>query len=109
MIRGLGRYTRQDDDTAELGFVVKEDYQSHGIGNYLCECLVRAAQRHGLKKLFAYVSRSNIVMLRILEKHGFTAKESKRVEGYYCVRNITPEKGVPLPFLDKAEESPVPS
>lgn len=86
----LGRYTRQDDapDAAELGFVVKENYQGMGVGSYLCECLIRAAKKHSVKKLFAYVSRTNAPMLKILKKFDFSVKESKKIDGFYCCLDI---------------------
>ncbi|MBZ0167329.1 MAG: GNAT family N-acetyltransferase, partial [Candidatus Omnitrophica bacterium] len=56
----IGRYIRHDDDeSAEVGIVVKEDYQGIGIGNFLCDVLIQAAWEHDITKLYAYVAQTN--------------------------------------------------
>ncbi len=79
----LGRYIRQGDDVAEIGIIVKEEYQAIGIGAFLCEHLIDAAKEHGIKKLTAYVAHSNTPMLKIFKNHNFTVKESRQVHGYF--------------------------
>jgi len=86
----LGRYIRHEDHSAEIGFVVKENYQGTGIGSFLCEHLIEAARDHGIHKLFAYVAHSNTAMLKIFKKNHFEIKESKQVEGFYIWRNLEP-------------------
>jgi ribosomal protein S18 acetylase RimI-like enzyme len=84
----LGRYIRQDNDAAEMGLVVKENYQGIGIGTFLCECLMRSSVGHGVKRLFAYVSRNNTPMLSIYRKKHFLIEESREVDGYYVSLDI---------------------
>ncbi len=79
----IGRYIRKDDDSAEIGIVVKEEFQRMGIGMFLCEHLIAAAQKQGVKKLVAYVNRSNAGMIKIFQRLGFSLKESRQVDGYF--------------------------
>ncbi len=75
----LGRYIRKQDDSAEMGLVVKEDYQSMGIGSFLCTHLIEAAKKHRIKKLMAYVAHHNIRMLKIYNRLGFKTDPSKEI------------------------------
>lgn len=79
----LGRYTRKNDNSAELGFVVKESWQKIGIGTFLCSCLINAARYHGITKLYGYVALNNPSMLKVFEKNGFQVKKSDKDEHYY--------------------------
>ena len=67
----LGRYIRKEDNSAEMGLVVKENYQRIGIGTFFCECLMKAAKQHAISKLTAHVSTKNTLMLNIYRKNGF--------------------------------------
>jgi ribosomal protein S18 acetylase RimI-like enzyme len=88
----IGRYIRGKNNTAEIGIVVKEEYQKKGIGSFLCERLLKAARNHGIVKLEAYVAHSNMGMIKIFKKNQFTFRESKQIDGYYAFLNIEPEK-----------------
>lgn len=78
----IGRYIREEDDSAEIAVVVKENYQGIGIGTFLSEMLIKAAQKHGIKRLIGYVGRTNLTMLRIFKKLGFQLQESRDIDGY---------------------------
>jgi len=88
----IGRYIRGENNVAEIGIVVKEDYQRIGIGSFLCKCLIEAARNHGIIKLEAYVAHSNTGMLKIFKKNHFTVRESKQVCGFYVFLNVEPEE-----------------
>ena len=88
----LGRYARSNEDSAEAGFVVKEDYQAFGIGTFMCECLIKAAEAHNLKYLNAHVSRANIGMLKIFKRNDFKKKEYKMNNVAFLQRDINPSK-----------------
>ena len=89
----LGRYIRGEDNTAEIGIVVREDYQGIGIGSFLSDYLLIAAKRHGISKLCAYVSHSNPYMLKIFKNQGYAVRESEKVEGYFASLNLEPAAG----------------
>ena len=71
----LGRYIRQEDNSADMGLVVREDHQGLGIGTFLLKLLIEAAKIHGIKRLTAKVARHNIRMLKIYTGSGFKIEE----------------------------------
>ncbi len=79
----LARYIRQEDQKAEIGFVVKENYQGLGIGSFMCKHLIESAKQHGITRLCAYVSHSNSAMIKIFKKNGFSVRDSDQVDGLY--------------------------
>lgn len=84
----LGRYIRHKNHDAEIGFVVKENYQGLGLGSFMCEHLIEAAKNHKIIKLFAYVAYSNVTMIKIFKKNGFLVRDSKSVDGLYVELNL---------------------
>jgi len=63
-----GSYGRVDDHTAEVAFIVREDFQGMGIGSYLVGVLEKIARENGYKAFSAYVLRENAAMIRVFEK-----------------------------------------
>ena len=91
----LGRYIRDEKDQAEIGLVVKENYQGIGIGKFMCGHLVEAAKLHGITRLFACVAHSNAPMLAIFKRFGFGVKESRQIQGYYLSLDL--QQSAPSP------------
>ncbi len=87
----LGRYIRKEKDVAEMGFVVKENYQGLGLGTFLGECLIKAAKHHNIKRLYAYVSKNNQAMLKIFERNHFEIKDSKQKPSYFVYLDVAQE------------------
>ncbi len=72
VVIGLGQYIIDEGSyTAEVAFVVRDDYQNKGVGGELVAYLVHLARRNGLLGLTAEVLGENYPMLHILEKAGF--------------------------------------
>jgi GNAT superfamily N-acetyltransferase len=69
-IVAVGRFHRADDDSAELALLVEDDYQHRGLGRYLLEELIDAAQRLRLQVLDGFVLYNNTSMLRLLRTSG---------------------------------------
>jgi len=65
-----GRYIVQRPGTAEIAFVVIDDYQGQGIGAALLRHLAMLARDAGLKEFTAEVLPENIPMLKTFEKSG---------------------------------------
>ncbi|MBI5024213.1 MAG: GNAT family N-acetyltransferase [Candidatus Omnitrophica bacterium] len=93
----LGRYIRDGKDQAEVGLVVKENYQGIGIGKFMCGHLIESAKLHGITRLFACVAHSNAPMLAIFKRFGFSVKESRQIQGYYLSLDI--QQSAPSPSL----------
>jgi GNAT superfamily N-acetyltransferase len=65
-----GRYIVERPGTAEIAFVVIDDYQKQGIGAALLRHLAILARDGGLKEFTAEVLPENIPMLKTFEKSG---------------------------------------
>ena len=65
-----GRYIVQQPGTAEIAFIVIDDYQGQGIGAALLRQLATLACDAGLKEFTAEVLPENIPMLKVFEKSG---------------------------------------
>lgn len=69
-IVGVARYDLRDDGRAELGIVVEDRYQRHGIGSALLAALVGAARARGIRAIVAEVLVENRRMLGLLRESG---------------------------------------
>ncbi len=83
MIIGMAQYlidtTRH---TAEVAFVVRDDYQNHGIGTELLSYITYIAKKNGLHGFTAALLMENKHMLHLLENAGFNI-EKKSESGMY--------------------------
>jgi GNAT superfamily N-acetyltransferase len=69
-ICGGGRYVVVQPGTAEMAFVVVDQYQGQGIGAALMRHLIAIARRAGIKELVAEVLPENTAMLKTFRKSG---------------------------------------
>ncbi len=53
---------------AEVAFVVRDDWQNHGIGTFLFSHLIKVARRNGISGLTAEVLRENRAMQSVFNK-----------------------------------------
>ncbi|MDQ3340358.1 MAG: GNAT family N-acetyltransferase [Myxococcota bacterium] len=67
---GVARMIRlsDDDDGAEIAFVVGDGQQRRRIGSTLRDMLIAIARARGYRKLYAYVLPENIAIRRLLGK-----------------------------------------
>ena len=71
-LSGLGQYNIDPNThTAEVAFVVRDDYQNRGIGSELLSYLTYLAKKQGLLGFTAEVLVENRPMLHLFEKMGF--------------------------------------
>ncbi|OBB57756.1 acetyltransferase [Mycobacterium sp. 852013-51886_SCH5428379] len=66
------RFVRDEHDptTAEVAFMVGDDYQGRGLGTFLLNALIVAARDDGVRRFTARVLTDNVAMRRILDKLG---------------------------------------
>jgi protein lysine acetyltransferase len=66
------RFVRDEADgtSAEIAFIVGDDYQGKGLGSFLMKALVVAAQADGIEKFSARVLSENLSMRKILDDYG---------------------------------------
>lgn len=71
-ILGLGQYSIYENSlTAEVAFLVKDEWQNMGIGMELLSYLTYLAKKQGLSGFTAEVLRENTTMLHLFESMGF--------------------------------------
>ncbi len=76
-IVAVGRFDRLDDPcTAEVAFVVADEFQHHGLGSMLLERLVETARRAGISELKASVLAENSTMLAVFHGAGFPTAQT---------------------------------
>jgi RimJ/RimL family protein N-acetyltransferase len=80
VIAAGGRYIVQQPGTAEVAFVVTDQYQGQGIGAALLRHLATIGRGAGLKEFTAEVLPENAPMLRVFEKSGLKSS-TKRERG----------------------------
>ena len=85
---GVGQYgIDEQTHTAEVGLVVRDDYQNRGTGSTLLDYLTYLAKRAGLHGFSAEVLVENQPMLHLFEKGGFTI-EKHREAGVYELKML---------------------
>jgi acyl-CoA hydrolase/RimJ/RimL family protein N-acetyltransferase len=67
-IMAIGSYAMEDDDQAEVAFVVREDFHGMGIGSYLLAALEEIAIVNNYNSFSATVLRENLAMIHVFKK-----------------------------------------
>ncbi len=71
-IIGVGQYGIQENQhSAEVAFVVRDDYHNKGVGTELLSYLTMLAKKQGLFGFTAEVLQENTAMLHLFENQGF--------------------------------------
>ena len=82
-IIAVGSYAEKNSSSAEVAFVVREDFQSMGIASYLLEALEKIAILNGYKRFGASVLEGNSAMIQVFTKRYPNAKVTlDEKEGY---------------------------
>ena len=76
-IVGGGRYVLVRPGTAEVAFVVVDEFQGQGIGAALMRHLATIARDAGLNELIAEVLAENSPMLKVFEKSGLSCRTTR--------------------------------
>jgi len=75
-IVGVGQYGIQEEQhTAEVAFVVKDEYHNRGVGSELLSYLTMLAKKQGLFGFTAEVLIGNTPMLHLFENQGFDVEK----------------------------------
>jgi acyl-CoA hydrolase len=75
-IMAIGSYAADNDNRAEVAFVVREDFQGMGIASYLIKILEKIAKENNYNSFSASVLRENAAMIRVFKKRYPNAKIS---------------------------------
>jgi len=83
VVVGIAQYFMDENNhTAEVAFVVRDDYQNKGIGWELLSYITYLARKKGLLGFTAQVLVSNKPMLHLFEKKGFVIEKRRESETY---------------------------
>lgn len=87
-IVGIGQYgINESTHTAEVAFVVRDDFHGKGIGHELLKYLTYLAKKQGLLGFTAEVLVENTPMLKLFEKMGFMI-EKRSSSGVYEMKML---------------------
>jgi acetyltransferase len=77
-ILAIARLSRVHGNTeeAELGLLVKDNYQRQGLGTLLGQNLIKIAEKEGIKKIIADILPDNQGMQNLCKKLGFKLQKS---------------------------------
>ena len=70
---GVVRYDKTEPTAAEVAFVIRDDFQSRGLGTVFLEHIAQAAREQGVQRFTASVLPENIRMLEVFEHAGYRA------------------------------------
>ncbi len=85
-IVAVGRYILEPDtNTAEVAFLVRDDWQRKGIGTWLQDHLIDIARRRGITALKARTLADNTAVLRLVHKSGVTIESTPEEGGLYSL------------------------
>lgn len=95
VVIGVGQYSvNEESHTAEIAFVVSDEYQHQSVGLHLLNYLTLLAKKQGLLGFTAEVLLENEAMMKLFEKGNFTI-DRRVVEGCYELAMTFNETGVP--------------
>src|SRR5512138_3030304 len=76
---GLASFGTTENGDAELGLMIRDDWQGQHVGTELARRLLAAAQERGLQQFIAYVATGNAPIRRIIDNLGTVI--SAKVDG----------------------------
>ncbi|MBD3422247.1 MAG: GNAT family N-acetyltransferase [Chitinivibrionales bacterium] len=92
-ILGVGRMQATNrEDTADIAFALRDEWQSRGLGEALYDYLSKIARERGIKKLHAQALAGNTKMINLFRKKGCDLQRLPD-EGLYSVTCVLPEIG----------------
>lgn len=98
-IIAVGRYIEvqpaTDPRRAEVAFLVRDDYQGHGVATQLLKHLIRIARENNIVQFEAEMLPSNTRMLEVFDHSGYELKRSREPDS---VRVVFPIEDERIPF-----------
>lgn len=70
IVIGLANLGAVDEESAEVGLVVRDDWQRQRVGTELARTMMLAAERHGIRRFIGHVLAENVAMRRLLKSVG---------------------------------------
>ena len=92
---GSGRYVASDahgnERTAEVAFIVEEDYQGLGIASRILACLADIARARGITAFEADVLGENKSMLRVFARSGLPMQQRREGGVIHVTMSLKPD------------------
>ena len=85
-------YLDPKTQTAEIAFLVQDEWQQKGMGTFLLDYLTQIAKRRGVKRFYAKVLTDNKPMLAIFQNTGYKVKTEFDGEVYSITYDLTKEE-----------------
>jgi len=87
VVLGIGQYgINEQNHTAEVALVVRDDYQNKGVGKVLLRYLTQLAKKQGLLGFTAEVFTNNQPMLHLFSEMGFEMEKQQAEAGVYKLK-----------------------
>jgi len=83
--------------SAEVAFIVRDDWQQKGMGTFLLDYLTRIAKQRGVRRFYAKVLPSNTPMLTIFQNSGYEVNMTFDGEAYNIHYDLTDRPNHPGP------------
>jgi acetyltransferase len=77
-VLGLASFAAIDDDVAEVGLLVRDDWQRQRIGTELAARILIAAELRGLHRFIAHMFSDNIAIRQVLQRVGDVVRTTIR-------------------------------
>lgn len=87
---GIGSYVKiPRTETAEVSFLVRDDWQNKGLGTHLLNYMIEIASSKGIKSLIAWVSVNNPRMMHLFRKCGRPMRYKVEGDLYHVVIDLS--------------------
>jgi acetyltransferase len=86
---GVARYAidpSREPGAAETAIVVRDDYQSRGLGTLLYKQLIRYARLHGVRYFFGTVHQSNARVMQFIRSSGLSFTREMLEPGVFLIK-----------------------
>ena len=74
-IAGHVAYYKSESEGAEVGLIIRDDYQGRGLGTRLIESIAHAANARGITMFETIIGWNNTRMIRMVRNMGFPTSE----------------------------------
>ena len=79
------------NDSAEVAFIVQDEWQDKGMGSYLLRYISQIAKQRGVKKFYAKVLPTNKAMLAVFMNSGYNVKTVFDGDAYTITYDLNAE------------------
>jgi RimJ/RimL family protein N-acetyltransferase len=79
--------------TAEVAFIVQDEWQQKGMGTLLLDYITQIAKQHGVKRFYAKVLPTNKPMLTVFHNSGYKVNTEFDGDVYNIMYDLTSQEG----------------